>query len=182
MSDSTFASGIEQYIPHLRRYARALTRGDLARAEDLVQDTLARAIAKHHLFEPGTNLRAWLFTLMFNMNVNHMRGRQRNLADALAPDDSAAIERHPARDDPSVSLLIRDMKRALMRLPPDMRRAILLVGYHGLSYERAAEVEGVPVGTIRSRLFRGREELRLIMEGSEMQTDDLDLIEWARGR
>lgn len=162
MSESTFASGLHAQTPNLRNYARALTR-DPVRAEDLVQETLARALAKQHRWQPGTNLRAWLFTLMRNQFLTQL-----NTACfqeiPIAPDDHAILGL-AAPSDQEMGLLVRDLKRALLLLPADQRRTVWLVGYHGLSYEEAAEHEGIPVGTIRSRLSRGRAELSLIMDG-----------------
>lgn len=179
---STFADGLRACIPRLRRYAGSLTR-DAHRVDDLVQDTLARALAKEPLFQPGTDLRAWLFAIMYNQHVNNHRRRQREASDVMGGGQDEAVELLPARDATGVDrLLIRDLKAALMKLPPDQRRTILMIGYDGMSYEEAAELEQVPVGTVRSRLSRGRAVLRSLMEGDEgvdMQ-EDADLLAWAR--
>src|SRR4029079_3839555 len=100
-----FARLVEAEIPKLRRYSRALHRGDIPAADDLVQDTLARAVAKQHLWEPGTNLRAWLFTVMHNQNVNHVRRAAREGATVDINDVENLLV---SPSDPTVSLLLRD--------------------------------------------------------------------------
>jgi len=151
-----FGDLLEPQIPKLRRYARALTR-DTHRADDLVQDTLVRALAKQKHWQPGTNLRAWLFTLMHNQYVNDVRRSQRD-ANAVNIDDvSASLV---ANSDPTASRQVHELERALGYLPTEQREVILLVGLEGLSYEDAATILAVPVGTVRSRLSRGREALR----------------------
>lgn len=163
MTERPFAEQLEEWVPALRAYARVLTR-DRARADDLVQDTLERALIKQHLWQSGTNLRAWLFTVMYRVNVTQMRDKRRAGELVLPADDGGVIEDTPAADDPEMGLVIRDLKRALNCLPADQRRLLLMIG-EGQSYEEAAAVEYIPVGTVRSRLSRGREELRHIMDG-----------------
>ncbi|MDB5814022.1 MAG: subfamily polymerase, sigma-24 subunit [Rhodocyclales bacterium] len=145
-------------IPRLRRYARALT-GDTSRADDLVQDTLERALSRWILWRPG-NLRAWLFTIMHNIFVNQLRG--------AAPLDYRPDELVPelaVRPDQEDGLGLRDLDKALQQLSVDQRETLLLVTLEELSYEEAAKVLGVPVGTIMSRLFRARERLRVALQG-----------------
>ena len=149
---------IEQ-LPRLRRYARALT-GDAARADDLVQDTLERALAKLDLWQPGSNLRAWLFTLMHNLFVNQLRG-QRSQDTAL--DEVPEI---PVSGGQMEALAARDLHAALLRLPEDQRAVILLVGLEQFSYAEAAQVLGVPAGTVMSRLARARERMRYMLAGA----------------
>jgi RNA polymerase sigma-70 factor, ECF subfamily len=149
---------IEAEIPRLRRYARALTR-DATSADDLVQDCLTRALAKQHLWREGTDLRAWLFTILHNQYVNHVRRSIR---------EGAAIELKGAEFSPRTPiqgqrLELRDLERAIAKLPKEQCAVILLVGLEGMRYEEVAEVLGVPVGTVRSRLSRGREALRRLM-------------------
>ena len=160
---SDFCDLLEPQIPRLRRYARALTR-DADRADDLVQDTLLRALAKQDRWEPGTNLRAWLFTLMHNQYVNDVRRGNR---DAGAIDIDEASASLVATTDPTASRQLYELERALGQLPPEQREVILLVGLEGLSYEDAAAILALPVGTVRSRLSRGREALRRQLEMSE---------------
>jgi RNA polymerase sigma-70 factor, ECF subfamily len=153
-----FARLLEEQIPRLRRYARALTR-DVSRADDLVQSCLTRAIAKQHLWEPGTDLRAWLFTILHNQHVNDVRRsvREGNTVElAEAPQLTVQSNAVP-------SLELRDLERALGKLATEQREVILLVGLEGMAYEEVAAVLHIPVGTVRSRLSRGREQLRRLM-------------------
>ena len=151
---------IEEQIPRLRRYARALTRNP-ERADDLIQDTVVRALAKQDLWEPGTDLRAWLFTLMHNQNVNSVR---RSLREGTAVDVEQLSSALMATTDPTASRKLFELERALGQLPVEQREAILLVGLEGLAYEEAAAILGVPIGTVRSRLSRGRDSLRRLMD------------------
>jgi RNA polymerase sigma-70 factor, ECF subfamily len=153
-----FARLLEEQIPRLRRYARALTR-DAIRADDLVQSSLVRAIAKQHLWEEGTNLRAWLFTIMHNQHVNQVRSSIRE-GVTVDLEDAPAMTAEPVA---TTRLELRDLERALAKLPTEQREVILLVGLEGMAYEEVAEVLGVPVGTVRSRLSRGRDALRQLM-------------------
>jgi RNA polymerase sigma-70 factor (ECF subfamily) len=158
-----FCRLLEKEIPRLRRYAFALTR-NTSRADDLVQDTLVRAIAKQHSWECGTNLRAWLFTIMHNQNVNVVRRSVR--ADfAVEVDETWPFLITPT--DPIGGLSLRDLDRALARISEQQRQVILLIGLEGVSYGEAATILDVPVGTIRSRLSRGREALRTLMDRSD---------------
>lgn len=148
-------------VPSLRRYARALLR-EPADADDLVQDCLTRAIDRLHLWTPGTNLRAWLFTILHNQHVNTARRRARR-PDGIAMNDSGV--------EPAAGLAaqedrhaLRDMDRALAALDEDQRQAVLLIGLEGLTYGEAADVLDVPLGTVMSRLSRGRRRLRDLMD------------------
>jgi RNA polymerase sigma-70 factor, ECF subfamily len=151
---------IAGHIPRLRRYARAMT-GNSARADDLVQDTLERAWSKRYLWRRGSDLRAWLFTIMHNVFVNQLRqGRE---AHGHVPfDEDGASSVHPAPDH---ELAMRDLARALEQLPAEYREVVLLVGLEQMSYSEVAKALGVPPGTIMSRLSRGRERLRVLMSG-----------------
>ena len=147
-----------EHLPRLRRYARALT-GDAARADDLVQDTLERALVKLDLWQPGSDLRAWLFTLMHNLFVNQLRTRR--------PQDTALDEAPeiPVSGGQMEALAARDIHAALARLPEEQREVILLVGLEQFAYAEAAQVLGVPVGTVMSRLARARERMRHMLAG-----------------
>jgi RNA polymerase sigma-70 factor, ECF subfamily len=147
---------IESEIPRLRRYARALTR-DLIVADDLVQDCLTRALGRLHLWQQGTDLRAWLFTILHNQYVNHVRRIAREGAAVGLSAREPLLARAPQQGH---RLELRDIARAIAKLPDAQRSVILLVGLEGMHYEEVAAVLGVPVGTIRSRLSRGREALR----------------------
>jgi RNA polymerase sigma-70 factor, ECF subfamily len=160
---SEFHRLIEQQIPRLRRYARALTR-NRDRADDLVQDTLNRALDKQHLWQAGTNLGAWLFTIMHNQNVNNVR---RDARGSTAVDIDQVSTTLPATTDPSASRKMVELDRALAQLPLGQRQVILLVGLEGMSYEDTAEILSIPIGTVRSRLSRGRDTLRQLLDMEE---------------
>jgi len=157
---SEFGSLVEREIPRLRRYARALTR-NAERADDLVQETLLRAISKRHLWQMGTDLRAWLFTIMHNQHVNLVR---RAVRDETAIDIEQVSTSLVAISDPTASRQLRELERAIGCLPEEQRAVILLVGLEGMSYEAAAQILNVPIGTVRSRLSRGRDELRRLLD------------------
>jgi RNA polymerase sigma-70 factor, ECF subfamily len=160
-----FGRLLEKEIPRLRRYAFALTR-DISRADDLAQDTLERAIAKQGFWQRGTNLRAWLFTIMHNQNVNTVRRSVREGITVEIDDDNWPVL-PAAANDPSSGLSLRDLDRALAQVPEQQRQALLLIGLEGISYGEAATVLDVPIGTVRSRLSRGRTSLRNLMERSD---------------
>ena len=143
-------------IPHLRRYARALLR-DRDAAEDLLQDVLARAWGRLHLFRPGSSLRTWLFAIMHNLHANQIRSRMRKPPQMAIADDHPALATRPEQDD---GLELAALEAALATLPDEQRAVVLLVGLEGLSFADAAVALGVPVGTVMSRLHRGRERLR----------------------
>jgi RNA polymerase sigma-70 factor (ECF subfamily) len=142
--------------PRLERYARALTR-DVVGAEDLVQDCLARGLEKIHMWQPGTDLRAWLFTILYRQYISHTRHGARHRADVELPESDARLALLPNQ---TARLELRDLERALARLPKEQRSVILLVGMEGMDYAEAAAVVRTPVGTVRSRVARGRESLR----------------------
>src|SRR6202043_371581 len=150
---------IEAEIPRLRRYARALAR-DLAAADDLVQDCLARALGKLHLWQEGTDLRAWLFTILHNQYVNRVRRAVREGIAVGLSESEPLLTRAPHQGK---RLELRDLERAIAKLPEEQRAVVLLVGLEGMRYEDVAAVLNVPVGTVRSRLSRGRDELRRLM-------------------
>src|SRR5437764_8656992 len=154
-----FRARIEEEIPRLRRYARALTRNG-SRSDDLVQDTLVRALAKEHLWEPGTNMRAWLFTIMHNQNVNAVRSAMRDGMTVEIEEQSSDLV---ATTDPTSARQLHELDRALAQVPEEQRQVILLVGLEGMSYEDSAAILHIPVGTVRSRLSRGRDALRKLM-------------------
>jgi RNA polymerase sigma-70 factor (ECF subfamily) len=160
MSMSDFGQLLEGEIPRLRRYARALTR-DAARADDLVQSCLLRALAKEHLWQPGTDLRAWLFTILHNQNVNEVRRSVREGVTVAVEDVAPVLTMAP---NAGPSLQLRDLERAIGLLPEEQRQVILLVGLEGMRYEEVAAVLDIPIGTVRSRLSRGREMLRKLMD------------------
>jgi RNA polymerase sigma-70 factor (ECF subfamily) len=153
---------IEAEIPCLRRYARVLMRNSVA-ADDLIQECLLRGLAKRHLWQEGTNLRGWLSTIMHNQYVNGVRRSIRAGMPVELCDDDPLLSM-PANQHKSLEL--RDLDRAIGRLPADQRAVILLVGLEGMTYVDAGKVLGIPVGTVRSRLSRGRDALRELMMGT----------------
>ena len=154
-----FGKLLEEQIPRLRRYARALTR-NAAIADDLMQDCLIRAVAKQHLWQPGTDLRAWLFTILHNQHVNYVRRSSREGVSVEVEQVATVL---PIESNAIPSLELRDLRTALAKLPIEQREAMLLVGLEGMDYEGTAKVLNVPIGTVRSRLSRGRAELRKLM-------------------
>ncbi len=144
------------YIPNLRRYARALV-GDRDGADDLVQDTLERAVRKFHLWRPG-DLRAWLFSIMHNVFINQLKARK------IAPEVEAD-ETLPAPVSSVSSLDVMDLERSLGHLAPEQREVVLLVALEDMSYADVSRALGIPIGTVMSRLSRGRERLRRLMAG-----------------
>lgn len=148
---------VEQ-LPRLRRYARALTR-DAAHADDLVQDTIERALVKIELWRPGSDLRAWLFSLMHNLFVNQARGGRR---EETGLDEAGDV---PVSGGQMDALALRDIHAALSRLPVEQREVIVLVGLEQFGYAEAADILGIPRGTVMSRLSRGRERLRQLLAG-----------------
>lgn len=158
MTDSTQSetiSQVESEIPMLRRYARFLAR-DMERADDLVQECLVRAIARIDSYEPGTNLQAWLIVILRNIFLNECRRakRERVSLDELG---FAAPPQYPAQQD--AGLIIAEVERAFRALTPDHREVLTLVAIEGMSYEQSAEILGVTMGTVKSRLSRARAAL-----------------------
>ena len=153
---------LEAHIPGLRRFAHALLHGDHERADDLVQDTLERALASWHLRRSEGNVRSWLYTILHNRFLSDQhRARRRGLHDALTAETEL-----PGIDGGQDSALEhRDLLRAFSALPEEQRTVLLLIGVEDLSYEEAARVLSVPIGTVMSRLHRGRERLRQHMRG-----------------
>jgi RNA polymerase sigma-70 factor (ECF subfamily) len=153
-------SSLLEHIPAMRRYARSLT-GDAWAADDLVQDTLERACSRWRLWLAGTNLRAWLFTVMHNLYVSEVRQLQRRPASHLVSDiDEVSPELHAPASNTDLHL---DLQRCLLRLPVDQRAVLLLVTVEDMSYAEVAKVTGVPLGTVMSRLSRARDRMRELM-------------------
>jgi RNA polymerase sigma-70 factor, ECF subfamily len=150
---------IEATLPKLRRYARCLTRHAVA-ADDLAQECVARALAKLHLWRAGTDLRAWLFTILHNQYVSQLRRATREGTTLEWSDCAPALTCAPQQIE---RLELRDLQRTIMSLSEEQRMAVLLVGLTRANYREIASACGVPVGTIRSRLSRGRAALRKLM-------------------
>lgn len=162
LSDDEFREQLALVIPHLRAFGRSLS-GNRDTADDLVQETLLKAWAARKRFQAGTNMRAWTFIILRNLYLSQMRrARFKGEWDDMAADKLLAA---PASQDRHVELA--DMQRALMHLPQPQREALILVGAGGFAYEEAAEICGVAVGTIKSRVARGRVALEaLLSEGA----------------
>ena len=152
-------------IPNLRAFAVSLT-GSSERADDLVQETLMKARAKFHTFQEGTNLRAWLFTILRNEFYSQLRKRGREVEDVEGAY-TARLATQPAQGG---HMDMNDFRRALAELPPDQREALILVGASGFSYEKAAEICERAVGTIKSRVSRARTRLAEILKLEEGET------------
>ncbi|MGF1475318.1 MAG: sigma-70 family RNA polymerase sigma factor [Geminicoccaceae bacterium] len=148
---------VEQEIPRLRRYARYLTR-DADQADDLVQECLTRAVAKIDSWRQGTNLRAWLFVILKNCDINDIRRNRRMDIDHDASGDHHSALAIPPGQEAHIALL--EVRDAFMRLNVEHREVLLLVAIEGLEYQEAAAILDVPLGTIRSRLSRARRALR----------------------
>jgi RNA polymerase sigma factor (sigma-70 family) len=153
-----FRAEIIKLVPQLRAFSRGLT-GSRDRADDLVQDTLMRAIAGEHLFRPGTNLRAWLFTILRNRHLSEYRRRRY---------DGGGIEDVPealvaVSGNQQAALELKEVQALLMTVPVKLREALILVSAAGLSYEEAAAVCKCAVGTIKSRVNRARAEITAMM-------------------
>ena len=151
-----FRPSVEAMIPALRRYARALTR-DADVADDLVQDTLVRALRSEKLFHGG-DIRSWLYTILTNLNRNRRRSLARRPSiSQFNEDDEAGANGTEAEG--------RDIERALTGLVEEQRSALLLVMLEGLTYREVAEIQGVPIGTVMSRLARARAHVKASLEG-----------------
>lgn len=158
---------IEAEIPSLRRYARSLLRNSSG-VEDLVQDTLVRALEKAHLWQAGTNLRAWMFTMMHNQYVNYVRVSVRHGSEVRA--ESAGLTIGATQH---VAIEFRDMKRALLSLPAEQRDVVRMVCIEGMAYEDVAKTLGVPIGTVRSRLSRARDSISSFVTDGPAKRNDV---------
>ena len=149
-------------LPRLRRYARALL-GDRAAADDLVQDTLERAWSRIAQWRPGSDLRAWLFGIMHNLRIDQLRRNGLPTA-SLDEEEVAEVSVRPTQSD---LLEVMDLETALRQLPDEQREVLLLVALEEMSYADIAASLGIPIGTVMSRLSRGRERLRVVMDGRQ---------------
>lgn len=161
---STFGVELEVHIASLRRYARALLRNRVD-AEDLVQEALARAIARADTFKAGTNLRAWLFTILHNVHVNQVRSRASRPDEVPMEAVESRLTTAPRQEE---RVEVREMMRVIEELPEEQRQVLLLVALEGLKYDEVADALGIPIGTVMSRLSRARDAVRakLANEGS----------------
>ncbi len=157
-SPSITADDLRAAIPNLRAFAMSLC-GNRDYADDLVQDTLVRAWGKMDRFEAGTNLHAWLFTILRHVFYSDRRKRVREVEDA----DGSYASRLTTVPNQHARLDLEDFHQALMKLSPDQREALILVGIEGFTYEEAAEIAGCVVGTIKSRVNRARTRLAALL-------------------
>jgi len=157
-ASAAFKADLLGTIPNLRAFAVSLTH-NTDRADDLVQETLVKAWDKHESFQPGTNLKAWLFTILRNEFYSQMRKRGREVQDT----DGAMTARMAVHPSQHGSVDLEDFRAALRTLPEDQREAIILIGASGFSYEEAADICGCAVGTIKSRVSRARTRLQEIL-------------------
>ena len=158
------AALIEPHIPGLRRFACALLRGDRHGADDLVQDCLERALSRWHLWRAEGDVRGWLYTILYNRFLSDQhRRRRRGVHDALLEVAEAQLPDVAGGQDSA--LAHRDLLRAFVALSEEQRSVLVLIAVEDFSYEEAARVLGVPVGTVMSRLSRGRERLRHLING-----------------
>lgn len=165
LSDVDFKAELAKVIPQLRAFGRSLS-GNRDLADDLVQETLMKAWAARSRFQAGTNMRAWTFIILRNLFLSQMRrSRFTGEWDELVADRLLAA---PAGQDRQIEL--GDVERALQHLPQSQREALILVGAGGFAYEEAAEVCGVAVGTIKSRVARGRVALEALMIGGQLRS------------
>lgn len=161
---------IVQHLPALRAFALSLTR-DGSSADDLVQDTIVKAWTNIDKFQPGTNLRAWLFTILRNTFYSARRKTRREVSDS----DGIHAARQATRPEHDGRLAMNDFRVAFAQLPDEQREALILVGASGFSYEEAAAMTGVAVGTVKSRANRGRRKLAELLkleEGEELEMTD----------
>ncbi|MEL7466174.1 MAG: sigma-70 family RNA polymerase sigma factor [Pseudomonadota bacterium] len=162
-----FKDGLIETMPAVRGFARTFER-DPARADDLVQETMVKAWSNQSSFQEGTNLKAWLFTILRNIYISDFRKRRREVEDADGGLTESLAEK--GRQEGHMAML--DLKSALAELAPDQREALVMIGGAGLSYDEAAEIVGVAPGTIKSRVSRARAELSVLMGGADLQTEN----------
>jgi RNA polymerase sigma-70 factor (ECF subfamily) len=153
------SAALQACIPRLRRYARALV-GERGAADDLVQDTVERGWAQRDALRPGSDMRAWLFAIMHNVRIDQVR---RGALSTTPFDDATPMPAMPERI--TAGLELRDMDAALRHLGEEQRAILLMVALEDMRYEDVAQVLGIPVGTVMSRLARAREKLRILMAG-----------------
>ncbi len=158
MDDATFKAELVAMIPHLRAFARSLT--GTVDADDLAQDAMMKGWQSRASFVPGTNLKAWLFTILRNQYLSDKRRSWRRQPLSAEMAENTLV----ANDDPSSSEDLIDLRAAMQMLPADQREALVLVGAAGISYEETARICGCAVGTIKSRVSRARKMLADILE------------------
>jgi len=164
-------ASIARELPYLRRFARALAN-DASKADDLVHDCVVKALENMEKFQPGTNLRAWLFTILRNCFISDIRRSKRHVGAADSPRWARGGIAPPNQES---ALLLHRLQGELGNLPDDQRMVLALVVLEGMSYEQTAKTLEVPIGTVRSRLSRARHALRIAMDGGPSSDDGTDL-------
>jgi RNA polymerase sigma-70 factor (ECF subfamily) len=169
--DETFRADMLKVLPRLQAFARVLTRNREA-AEDLLQDTIVRALRAHRSFQPGSNMLAWLCTILRNQHISGLR-RRRHEAMPIEDLPESASSVGPTQYD---SIAIGEVRRALMKLSPEHREVLVMVAAAGLSYGEAAEICGCAVGTVKSRVNRARNELRRLLAAGDFNEEQILLL------
>lgn len=173
-SEQSFIQLVDPYVPALRRFAWTLVRND-DDADDLVQDCLERALSRWAQRRLDGSLKAWLFTILYNLRVSRWRTWVRHGGDPVSTEHWNGPVSSEA--DSEQRMIVLDVLSALQKLPEDQRLVITLVGVEGLSYEETASIAGVPIGTVMSRLSRGRERLRRLVEGEQNEKPRLRSVQ-----
>jgi RNA polymerase sigma-70 factor (ECF subfamily) len=164
----TFRRDLTDLIPRMRAFGRSMT-GDLTAGEELAQEGLAKAWAARHTYQPGTNLKAWIYRIMRNQFYSEKRRSWRTVGF-----DQDVVERTvPAISDPAAAIALDELRRAMLMLPDEQREALILIGAGGCSYEEVATLCGAAVGTIKSRVSRARDRLALIFAEGRIPKDDI---------
>ena len=164
--DAAFQSALVEIIPQLRAFARSLCR-DAALAEDLAQDTVAKAWSSRASFTMGTNIKAWAFMILRNQFYSDKRRSWRS----VALDQGVAEQTLMAVNNPAANMELDELRRAMSMIPDEQREALILIGAGGLSYEEASEICGVAIGTMKSRVSRARDRLALIYATGQIEAD-----------
>jgi RNA polymerase sigma-70 factor, ECF subfamily len=169
MTDATFGEQMVAQIPYLRAFAISLS-GSYSVADDLVQDTLVKAWSHSDSFQPGTNFRAWLVTILRNTYFSQYRKRSREVQDS----DNVLAEQIPVKGGQESNVTMQDVQKALDKLAPEHREILLMIGITELSYEEAAQVCNIAVGTVKSRLNRARAKLAEHLGLNDLHEIDYD--------
>lgn len=164
----TFKTELTALIPHMRAFAKSLC-GDPSAGDDLAQDSLVKALSAHASYKPGTNMKAWVFMIIRNGFYSEKRRSWRSVQWDVETHERSLT----AVTNPTSALELDELRRALGRLPDDQREALILVGAGGLAYEEVAEIAGVAVGTVKSRVSRARDRIALILAEGSFGDDDI---------
>jgi len=161
---TVFREDLVALLPHLRAFARSLTAGNASLSDDLVQDTILKAIEAQSQYQPGTNLKAWLFTILRNQHLSLLR--RKRTRNEVCDEDIDRLGSVPAFQESRIE--VAAFRKAFAELSPDHRSVLVLVGVEGLPYEEVARIMGCEVGTVKSRVNRARNALRRMLLGEEL--------------